>query len=685
MAEKFFTAITARPRLVLLTALLLLIPCAFGYLNTAVSYDLFSYLPDGLESVEGEKLIGDNFGNTSSVFLAVEGKTAAETAEHAKRIEKTDGVKTVIWIDDIFDVTVPVEMLPSFVRELFYSDDGDTTLMLLILDGEVSGRTRATVGAVRNILPEGCYLSGTSVILADTKELVNHQLPLYVAAAAAVAFVILLLTTRSWIVTPMLLITLGLGVAYNMGTNIMFGRISYITQSIAVVLQLAVTMDYSVFLVDRFEEEKRTAVDSREAVVKASCATVKSISGSVLTTVFGFLALCFMKLSLGMDIGLVMIKGTLFGALSVVVVLPSLLLLCDGLTEKLRHRSLIPGFSRPVGFVLRHRNIFAALFITLLIPGAMLHNKAEKYYNLVATLPKDMESVKALNKVKDEFDMVTSHLVIMDDDIPAAKFTSLIDELEAADGVANVIAYNKFVGPAIPESMIPDRIRDICKKNGRQIMLVNSSLTAGTASMSRQLAELRDIARKYDKGAMISGEGALYEDLVRVADSDFRLTGILSVLLVFLVIAALFKSVTVPLILVTAVELSVFLNEAVPFFMNSQISFISPTVVNCIQLGATIDYAILLLLRTREERSAGAGSRDAVKKAAISTARSITGSALVFFGTTLSVYLTSDIEIIKCICAMLARGSLISAAVIILLLTPFLAVLGRPGGKEKVK
>ena len=392
-----------------------------------------------------------------------------------------------------------------------------------------------------------------------------------------------------------------------------------------------------------------------------------------------------MKLSLGRDIGLVMIKGTLLGALTVVLVLPSLLLLTEKSTEKLRHKSLLPDFSRPVRFVIRHRGIFAALLFVLIIPGALLQNKAEKYYNLIATLPEDMPSVAALNKVKDEFDMVTTHFIIVDDSLSAAGFSALINELEAADGVTNVIAYNKYVGPAVPESLIPDQIRDLCKKDGRQIMLVNSSLTAGTDGMSRQLAQIREILAKYDKGALISGEGALYEDLIRVTDSDFKMTGVLSVALVFMIIALQFGSLSVPVVLVTAIELSIFLNEAVPYLMGSKISFITPTVIGCVQLGATVDYAILLLSRAREERRGGAKRLKAVRRAAVSSAKSITGSALVFFGTTFSVYLISDIEIIKSICATLARGALISAAVIIFLITPFLAVFGRLLGKEKTE
>ncbi|NLO45458.1 MAG: MMPL family transporter [Clostridiales bacterium] len=682
MAEKIFKALTARPRLVLLTAFLALIPCAIGYFNTGVSYDLFSYLPPELESVKGEKLISENFGGSSSAFLAVEGKSAAETAALEKRIEAAEGVRAVIWADDIFDVTFPAEMLPSPVRDIFYSDDGNDTLMLILFSGNNAGGTRAAVGEVRSLLPDGCYLSGTSAILSDTKALTDRQLPFYILSAAAVSFVIMLFTTGSWTVPPLMLITLGLGIAYNMGTNIIFGQISYITQSISAVLQLAVTMDYSIFLIDRYMEERDVCSDSRAAVIKAARATIQSISGSVLTTVSGFAALCFMKLSLGRDIGFVMIKGTFLGAAAAVTVLPPLLLVFDRHTEKLKHKSLIPDFSRPAGFVLRHRNIFAALLVTLLIPGALLHNKAEKYYTLITALPESMESVAALKKVRDKFGIVTTHFVVVNDGLPADSMLSLIEELESENGVTNVIAYNKYVGPAIPEALIPDKIRDICKKNGRQIMLVNSLLESGTAEMQDQLAALRGTLAKHDKDAILSGEGALYEDLINVADSDFRLTGLLSAAFVFLIIALMFKSAAVPAALIAAIELSIFLNESIPFFLSSEISFISPTFVSCIQLGATVDYAILLLLRAREERRAGLCAADAVKAAAVSSAKSIMGSALVFFGTTFSVYLISDFEIIKNICAMLACGSLISCAVILLLLTPFLAVFGRLVGKE---
>lgn len=533
------------------------------------------------------------------------------------------------------------------------------------------------IGEIRSLMNKQCFLSGLSTISLDTKELADSEAPIYIAIAIALAMVAMTLSLKSWILPWVLLLGLSLAVVYNFGTNIFFGQISYITQCIAAILQLGVTMDYSVFLVDRYEEEREKGGDHRDAMARAVSNTFLSLSGSSLTTIFGFLALCFMRLTLGRDIGLVMAKGVVLGVITVVIVLPALILAFDKPIHRFTHRSLIPSFNRMNSFILKHRRVLIAVGLLIAIPACIGQNNVTKYYNIDRGLPQDLPSIVSLNKMKDAFNMATTHFVIVDDTLPASKLTEMSAKLEQVDGIETVLSYNKFLGPAIEDSFVPEEIKEICKKDGKQLLMINSSFSAATEEENEQIDEMTAIVKSYDSGGMITGEGPLTKDLTTIADKDFIVTSILSTLAIFIIVAICFKSFTIPIVVVGSIELAIFINEAIPFFTGTVIPFIAPTVISCVQLGATVDYAILLTTRFREELQRGHDRMNAMRIAANAADRSIMSSALVFFCATFGVYLTCNIEMIKSICSMLARGSVISAIVIFFFLTPLLLVCER--------
>ncbi|MGN0463100.1 MAG: RND family transporter, partial [Acutalibacteraceae bacterium] len=497
---------------------------------------------------------------------------------------------------------------------------------------------------------------------------------IYIAIAIVLALIVLCFTMRSWVLPFLLLICLGYAVIYNMGTNIFLGSISYITKCIAAILQLGVTMDFSVFLIDRYEEEKPKWGSNAEAMAQAIENTFVSVSGSSLTTVFGFLALCFMQFTLGLDIGIVMAKGVLIGLISVITVLPAAVLQFDRPITRFAHRSLVPSFSGLNKFTLRHKRVIAVIFLLLFIPAFIFQNKVDVYYNMVQSLPQDMESVSALNKLKSEFNMASTHFVIIDEDTPSNVTTKMIREIEDVDGVELCLALNSVVGGAIPISILPDSIKKICVNGGKQLMMINSSYETASDELNAQIDKITSIVKSYAPDAYLTGEGILTKDLIDVTNTDFKVTGAISILAIFILIMICFKSVSVPAILVMSIELAIMINKSICYFMGSTIPFIAPTIIGCVQLGATVDYAMLMGTRFREELRRGLPKDEAIRIAADESDRSIFQSASVFFLATFGVYVTCDISIIKSICALLARGALISAIVIIVCLPPVLNV-----------
>ena len=668
--------IAYHPKTITIIAVLLLIPAAIGYINTFVNYDILSYLPGDLDSVKGENELDETFNSASMSFLVIEDMPSKDVAALKEKIAKVDNVSSVIWVNDIADISIPQEIIPQAVKDIFYSKDGKCTMMLIKYKYKaVTDETMKAIEDVRGLLNNQCFLSGMGVIMKDTRDLADSQAPIFIAIAIAIALVVMTFCMESWVEPWVLLAALCMAVVYNMGTNLIFGQISYITQCIAAILQLGVTMDYSVFLIDRFEEEKPKYADKRDAMASAIQGAFLSLSGSSLTTIFGFLALCFMDLSLGKDIGLVMAKGVVFGVLTVTIVLPALVLQCDKIIHKYRHRSFIPKFDKLNNFVVNHKKVWVAIFVVLFIPSYIMQSNVNVYYSMDRMLPDDIGCIAALNKMKEEFNMATSHFIIVDDSLDASDLVKMENEIKETAGVTNMVAYNSFVGSGIPDSMIPDELKSIAKSGGRQMILVNTSYVAATDECNEQLTKINNIVKKYDKNGYVTGEGAMYKDLIDITDHDFKLTSVLSILSIFILIAIIFKSISIPTILVLSIELAIFVNKAISFATGTTLSFIAPTIIGCVQLGATVDYAILLTTRFREEMRNGHNKLDAIKIAANASDRSIFQSALVFFGATFGVFLTCDIKIVKEVCLLLARGSLISAGVIVFMLTPLLLVL----------
>lgn len=662
------------PKTVLLLALLLLIPALIGFVCTGVNYDILSYLPDELESMQGEQVLDETFNTAGISIIITEDMQPKYTLALKNEILKVEGVSSVIWVDTLADIGIPADALPDVLKNIFYSADGTKTMMLVRYDpagGE--GSDLKAIAQIKTLLGENAFMSGLSVIVDDTREICDSQAPLYIAVAVALALAVMALMMESWFQPLIVLLSLGIAVLYNMGTNFFLGEISFITQCVAAVLQLGVTMDYSIFLIDRYSEEKEHYPTREEAMAAAVTKSFAALAGSSLTTVFGFLALCFMHLKLGFDIGFVMAKGVLFGILTVVFVLPSIVLIFEKQILKYRHRSFIPDFTKVNVFTLKHKKAFALIFLLLLAPSYLIQKDIDLYYSMNKALPGYLTSMQGFEKLKNDFDMACTQFVIVDDSIPAAKLIEMEQKLGNMDGVSSLLAYNSIVGPAIPDDILPDEIMQLCKQDGLQLFLVNSKFDPATPELTAQLQQMEQIVKSYDPNAYITGEGAIEQGLIDTTDRDFAVTAALSVAAIFILIAIVFKSVTLPIILVLSIELAIWLNLSLSVIMGKEASFVDPTVINCIQLGATVDYAILLTTRFREELRF-APKQEAMLKAVKMAQQSIFQSAAVFFAATFGVYVVCDIYIVRGMCALLARGAIISEIVIVLFLAPLLVV-----------
>lgn len=662
------------PKTVLLLALLLLIPALIGFVCTGVNYDILSYLPDELESMQGEQVLDETFNTAGISIVITEDMQPKYTLALKNEILKVEGVSSVIWVDTLADIGIPADALPDVLKNIFYSADGTKTMMLVRYDpagGE--GSDLKAIAQIKTLLGENAFMSGLSVIVDDTRDICDSQAPLYIAVAVALALAVMALMMESWFQPLIVLLSLGIAVLYNMGTNFFLGEISFITQCVAAVLQLGVTMDYSIFLIDRYSEEKEHYPTREEAMAAAVTKSFAALAGSSLTTVFGFLALCFMHLKLGFDIGFVMAKGVLFGILTVVFVLPSIVLIFEKQILKYRHRSFIPDLTKVNVFTLKHKKAFALIFLLLLAPSYLIQKDIDLYYSMNKALPGYLTSMQGFEKLKNDFDMACTQFVIVDDSIPAAKLMEMEKKLENMDGVSSLLAYNSIVGPAIPDDILPDEIMQLCKQDGLQLFLVNSKFDPATPELTAQLQQMEQIVKSYDPNTYITGEGAIEQGLIDTTDRDFAVTAALSVAAIFILIAIVFKSVTLPIILVLSIELAIWLNLSLSVIMGKEASFVDPTVINCIQLGATVDYAILLTTRFREELRF-APKQEAMLKAVKMAQQSIFQSAAVFFAATFGVYVVCDIYIVRGMCALLARGAIISEIVIVLFLAPLLVV-----------
>lgn len=662
------------PKTVLIAALLLLIPAFLGFFGTKVNYDILSYLPDDLESVQGEQVLDKTFNTAGISIVITENMQPKDTLALKNEILTVDGVSSVIWVDTIADIGIPADILPDTLRDIFYSSDGSQTMMLVRYDNTGSDDSQLkAIAQIKELLGKNRFMSGLSVVVDDTREIAQTQAPLYITVAVVLALIVMSALMESWFQPLIVLFSLGLAVLYNMGTNIFMGQISFITQCVAAVLQLGVTMDYSIFLIDRYAEEKPRFETREEAMAEAVANSFTALMGSSLTTVFGFLALCFMKLGLGFDIGFVMAKGVVFGILTVIFVLPSVVLIFEKQIIKYRHRNFVPNFEKLNRFSIKHKKAFALVFLLLLAPAYLIQKDIQMYYSMDKALPSYLTSMEGLSKLKNDFGMACTQFVIIDDTLPAEKLIEMEQKIQALDGVSSLLAYNSIVGSAIPDDILPDDILSLCKQDGKQLMMINSEYGAATDELTAQLNELDGIVKSYDPNAYITGEGAITQGLIDTTDRDFTVTAILSIAAIFILIAICFKSPSLPVILVLSIELAIWINLSITVLGGTVASFVDPTVVNCVQLGATVDYAILLTTRFREELR-HLPRDEAMLKAVSAAQQSIFQSAGVFFAATFGVYLVCDIYIVRGMCALLARGAIISEIVIVLLLSPVLCV-----------
>ena len=673
MLEKIAHSLSRKPKLVALIAVALLIPAAIGYAATRVNYDILTYLPQDLESAQGMNLLEEPFQMAATSMLIVEDMPAGYTNSLINEIKDVPGVSTAVWISNMVGIQIPTDMIPASFRDLFFSGEGT----MMIIQYEKAGASEETMNAIseiRSICNEKCFLAGFSVVIKDTRDLVDKELPIFVGLAVVLALAAMLLTMESTVLPLVLLANIGIAVLYNFGTNVFLGEISYITKAIAAVLQLGVTMDYSVFLYRRYEEERGNYDDKRDAMAQAIVAAFRSLSGSSLTTVAGFAALCFMRLTLGRDIGVVMMKGVVLGVATVILVLPSLVLLADKQIDKHKHKSLLPDFTGLNRFILKHRIAIVVISVVLALPAYYAQKHASVYYKLDESLPRDLPSIVANGKLKDEFDMATNHFILLRDDLSAADMSEMENRLNEVPGITGMISYHSLLGTGIPDFFIPEEVRDMLKQGGWQMMMLNSSCETASDQAAEQLRQINAIVKEYDEGAMVTGEAAMTEDLIETTAVDFVVTNYISILAIFLIVMIVFKSVSVPAVLVAAIEFAIFLNQGVPYFTGTEVPFVAPTVISCIQLGATVDYAILLASRFQEELRAGKDRHEAALIAGASSDASIITSALVLFCATLGVSFVSSIDLIGAICVMLARGAVISALVSIFLIPSLLCV-----------
>jgi predicted RND superfamily exporter protein len=659
--------------IILLLAVILVPLSIIGSMGTAVDYDVLNYLPKQLDSMRGGLILNEEFGDASSAMLIVEGKSTRELLDLKAKIAAVPGVAGVIGVDDIIDPNIPREVLPAAIRESFYSGEG-TLLIVQFKDRATSQKTVDATVRLRALLDKHAFLSGTTASNIDNKDLSERETPLYLGCAVVLLILILGLGMESWLIPLVFLAEIGLAILYNLGSNIVFGKISYLTQALAAVLQLGVTMDFSIFLLHRYDEERKSFVDKREAMAWAIKKTFLTISGGALTEIAGFLALCVMELAIGADIGIVMAKGVLIGLVVTMTVLPSMILVFDGPIHRLRHRPVMPRFKNTAAFVTKHAFALSIVFVLLFIPAVYGRSHAQQDYDLSGSLPPDLPSVIASNKLKTDYNMTTTHFLIVRDNLSPAAIRDLIGGLDGIHGVSGVLAIEKYLGALIPEEFLPDAFRTIFKHGGKELIIVNSSLKSSTPEAMKQLDSMIALVKSFDPEGLVTGEAALAKDLVSVAANDFKRVDIVSVCAILFIILVIFSSVSLPIILVGSIELAILINLGLPFFINEKVSFLSTIVIGCIQLGVTIDYAILLVTRFKEELRTGLATREAMRVAFEASAPSIITSGLALFSATEVVALVSQQSILKSICAMIARGSLISVAVILVFL-PALLIL----------
>lgn len=672
--KKLARGIVRRRRLVLVLAVLLLIPALLGAAATRINYDILTYLPPELDSMLGEQALENDFNLASTGMITVEGMPLGELLDMKAQMEQVPGVEQVFWLSDIIDPALPREMLPEGIQKAMYGENA-TLMLVRFSEPSASKSTMDAVAELKGLLREHSFMGGMSVILQDTKALVDQEMPLYILCAVGASLLVLFLAMESTLVPVLFMIGLLFPILYNFGTNYFLGQISYITQALSTVLQLGVTMDFSIFLLHRYEEEKLRSTDKEQAMATAIVNTFSSITASSLTTIAGFLALCTMRLTLGRDIGIVMAKGVALGVVCTVTILPSLILTFDRAVEKHRHRAVIPQLKRVSQFVTRHPGPILAVFLVITIPFTLAQSKTDVYYTLFDSLPQDLTGIVGTNKLKEDFGMTTSHFILVDKDMSGEDLKTLCKDLEGVEGVTQVASVSELLPAGFSTDMLPEDVAQLAQSGGRKLILANSAYKSGTGELTAQLKEMDGLIKAADPSGVITGEGAMTKDLIEIADIDFAHVNVASIAAVFLIILLTFRSASIPVLLVVSIESAIFINMGLPYFTGTQLPFIASIVIGTVQLGATVDYAILMATRFREERQKGLSPKEAAQVACRYCSQSILSSGLTFFAATIGVAAISRMELLKSICLLISRGALISMFVIIVLLPCLLQLL----------
>ena len=677
--------ITKHKKLIVILSVLLLIPAVFGYINTRINYDILSYLPEDIETMVGQQILVDDFKTGAFSMVVLEGMEEKDVAALKTKIEKVESVSNVIWYDSLLDISVPMSMLPDKIKDAFNTED--TTMMAVTFEQSTSAdETMDAIKEIRKLTDKQVFVSGMSAIITDTKELSEKETPIYVLIAVILSMIVLGLTMNSFLVPILFMLSIGVAIIYNLGTNIMFGEISYITKALSAVLQLGVTMDYSIFLLHSYEENKvRYPGENDRAMAHAISNTISSVVGSSVTTVAGFLALCFMSFTLGKDLGLVMAKGVVMGVITCVTLLPALILLCEKAIEKTTHRDIIPSLDGVSRFVTKHYITFAVVFLILLVPAVYGNNHTKVYYDLTASLPDSLDSVKANKKLQDEYNMNTTHMLLIKNDVSSKDYRDMMNQIRNLDGVQWVIGLDSVVGPAVPISMLPESLISTVRTDSYQLELISSSYKVASDEVNEQIDEINNIVKSYSEDSLVVGEAPLTKDLIDITDIDFKNVNMVSIGVIFLIILILFRSISLPLILVSVIEFAIFENMGIPYYTGTTLPFIASVVIGTIQLGATVDYAILMTTRYKKERNNGNSKQESITIAHQASIKSIIVSALSFFAATFGVGLYSNIDMISALCSLMSRGALISMVVVIFVLPAMFMIFDKVICKTSMK
>lgn len=662
---------------ILILSVLLLIPAAIGYFSTKVNYDILYYLPGDIDTMKGQDILLDDFGKGAYAMVVVDGMNKKNVSELVKKVEKVDHVASVISYNGIVGDGVPAEILPDKFRSYFENDDSGATLFAIFFDDTTSStETMDAIEELRDVTDKQCYIAGMSAVVTDTKSMSEKETPIYVLVAVLLVCVVLAIFMDSFLVPVLFMVSIGMAIVYNLGTNIFLGEVSYITKALAAVLQLGVTLDYSIFLWHSYKEEKeKNPGDHKEAMAVAIGNTLTSVVGSSITTVAGFIALCFMSFTLGLDLGIVMAKGVIFGVIGCVTILPSLILTFDKALEKTMHKEIMPNFDKPARWIVKHSWLFLIVFLGLLYPAIYGYNHTKVYYDLSDTLPDKLNCSQANKLLAENFDKTNSiYMILADTNLSKDDSIAMIDEIKKLDGISTAMSLDSVVGAELPTEMLPDSLVSELKGNEYQIMMISTNYAIASDEINDQIDKVDEIAKKYDAKSMVIGEAPCTKDLITITDKDFKTVSIVSIAAIFVIIFFVLKSISLPVILVAAIEFAIFVNMGIPYFTGTSIPFISSVVIGTIQLGATVDYAILMTTRYKRERAAGESKKEAISIALGTSIPSIIVSALGFFAATFGVGMIASVDMISSLCILMARGAIISMLVVIFIL-PSLFVL----------